>query len=31
LSNTDATELLLEIGSTGTPILFIDGNRSHTS
>jgi hypothetical protein len=25
LSNTDAVQLLLEIGSTGTPILFIDG------
>jgi hypothetical protein len=25
LSNTDVTQLLLEIGSTGTPILFIDG------
>ena len=25
LSNTDAVQLLLEIGSTGTPILFVDG------
>lgn len=25
LSNTDAAKLLLEIGSTGTPIVFIDG------
>ena len=25
LSNTDAVQLLLEIGSAGTPILFIDG------
>jgi hypothetical protein len=25
LSNTDAVQLLLEIGSTGTPVLFIDG------
>jgi hypothetical protein len=25
LSHTDAVQLLLEIGSTGTPILFIDG------
>jgi hypothetical protein len=25
VSNTDAVQLLLEIGSTGTPILFIDG------
>jgi hypothetical protein len=25
LSNTDALQLLLEIGSTGSPILFIDG------
>jgi hypothetical protein len=25
LSNADAVQLLLEIGSTGTPILFIDG------
>jgi hypothetical protein len=25
LSNTDVVQLLLEIGSTGTPILFIDG------
>lgn len=25
LSNTDAKQLLLEIGSTGTPVLFIDG------